>query len=165
MQNRRLQAALFAIVKEEADPKKAAERLRAGWAEMRDSLPEAARKDPAMSDQNRDQQIALINSPGLRMLLNHDPAPILKKVECPVLVMNGELDLQVQPRQNLPPITAALAQGRNADFTIVKMPGLNHLLQTSKTGSVSEYGTIDETMAPAALEVIATWLVRHARVQ
>ena len=165
VQNRRLQTALFTIVKEEADPKKAAERLRAGWAEMRDSLPEAARKDPAMSDQNRDQQISLINSPGLRMLLNHDPAPILKKVECPVLVVNGELDLQVQPRQNLPPITAALAQGRNADFTIVKMPGLNHLLQTSKTGSVSEYGTIDETIAPAALEVITTWLVRHARVQ
>ncbi len=160
-QNRRLQASMFTVVKEESDPNKAAERLRVGWAEMRASLPEAARKDAAMSDQNRDQQIAMINSPGMRFLLHHDPAKILKLVSCPVLVVNGELDLQVPPGQNLPPIVAALSEGRNPDFTVVKMPGLNHLLQTSKTGSVGEYGTIEETIAPAALEVISTWLVRH----
>jgi len=116
-----------------------------------------------MSDQNRDQQIAMVNSPGMRVLLTHDPAKILKLISCPVLVINGELDLQVPPQQNLPPIAAALAEGKAADFTIVKMPSLNHLLQTSVTGSVSEYGTIEETISPMALEMITTWLRRHAK--
>ncbi len=161
-QNRRIQQAMFAVVTEEEDPKKAVEKLRAGWAEMKASLPENARKDQSMSDGNRDGQIAMINSPGMRALFKHDPAKTLKKVECPVLVVNGELDLQVPPGQNLPPIAAALAEGRAADFTIVKMPGLNHLLQTSSTGSPAEYGLIEETIAPAVLELLTTWLTRHA---
>jgi len=163
-QNRRVQSSMFAVVKEESDPAKAAEKLRAGWAEMKASLPEAAQKDAAMSDQNRDQQISMINSPGMRFLLVHDPAKVLKLVSCPVLVINGELDLQVPPHQNLPPIVAALAEGKNSDFTIVKIPHLNHLLQTSRTGSVSEYGSNEETIAPAALDVISTWLTRHAQL-
>jgi len=97
------------------------------------------------------------------MLMKHDPAKTLRTVTCPVLVVNGELDLQVPPQQNLPPIAAALAEG-NPDFTIVKMPSLNHLLQTATTGSVAEYGTIEETIAPAALDVLTKWLARHVHV-
>jgi len=38
------------------------------------------------------------------------------------------------------------------------LPGLNHLFQTAKTGSPSEYQNIEETFAPAALKIIADWL-------
>lgn len=91
----------------------------------------------------------------------YDPAPTLEKVECPVLAVNGELDLQVLPDQNLPPIEAALNKGGNKDFQLVRLPGLNHLLQTAKTGAPAEYGQIEETMAPAALETIANWLSKR----
>ncbi|NWF83156.1 MAG: alpha/beta fold hydrolase [Bryobacteraceae bacterium] len=92
----------------------------------------------------------------------YDPAPALEKVKCPVLAVNGELDLQVLPDQNLPPIEAALKKGGNKDFQLVRLPKLNHLLQTAKTGLPAEYGQIEETMAPAALETIANWLAKRA---
>jgi fermentation-respiration switch protein FrsA (DUF1100 family) len=83
------------------------------------------------------------------------------KVKVPVLAMNGERDTQVLAQQNLPAIVDALEAGGNRDYTIVKLPGLNHLFQTAKTGSPAEYAQIQETIAPAALEIMADWIVRH----
>ena len=40
-----------------------------------------------------------------------------------------------------------------------ELPGLNHLFQHAKTGAVGEYGEIEETMAPEALEKIAGWIL------
>ena len=39
-----------------------------------------------------------------------------------------------------------------------RMPQMNHLFQTCKTGAVAEYAQIEETMSPAALETISTWM-------
>ena len=38
-------------------------------------------------------------------------------------------------------------------------PGLNHLFQTAKTGQISEYGQIEETLAPEVMETIAGWIL------
>ncbi|HZP18493.1 MAG TPA: hypothetical protein VFB00_11035, partial [Terriglobales bacterium] len=84
----------------------------------------------------------------------------LSKLTCPVLVLNGEKDLQVPPQQNLPPIRKALEAGGNKNSEVIELPGLNHLFQTSKTGAVSEYGEIEETMSPVALEKIAGWILK-----
>jgi hypothetical protein len=46
---------------------------------------------------------------------------------------------------------------------VVKLPRLNHLFQTARTGSPGEYETITETFAPAALQVIADWIRGHRR--
>jgi len=35
---------------------------------------------------------------------------------------------------------------------------LNHLFQTAKTGAMSEYEEIEETMAPSVLERISNWI-------
>lgn len=53
--------------------------------------------------------------------------------------------------------------GKRKDFRIVELPGLNHLFQTCKTGAIAEYGQIDETIAPAALELIGNWIIHHTR--
>jgi hypothetical protein len=76
-------------------------------------------------------------------------------VKCPVLALNGENDLQVPADENLREIDAALKVGGNTDVAIIRLPKLNHLLQTSETGLVSEYEKIEETIAPAALKIIA----------
>lgn len=89
-------------------------------------------------------------------LLSYEPGPVLQAVRQPVLVLNGELDLQVPPASGLPAIRTAL-QG-NPRAVIREMPALNHLFQTAKTGSIAEYGEITETMAPAALETISSWI-------
>jgi uncharacterized protein len=106
-------------------------------------------------------QIKQITSPWFRYFLVYDPAPALMKVSCPVLAINGEKDLQVPPKQNLPAIRQALEQGGNKDFEVEELPGLNHLFQTARTGSPAEYAEIEETMSPVALRKIADWIVKE----
>jgi fermentation-respiration switch protein FrsA (DUF1100 family) len=107
----------------------------------------------------------ILTTPWFRAFLTYDPRPALEKVKAPVLALSGALDLQVPPKQNLPVVVAALEAGGNADYEIVKLPGLNHLFQTAKTGSPLEYSKIEETFAPAALQVMGEWIRRHAKLQ
>lgn len=73
----------------------------------------------------------------------------------PVLALIGEKDLQVPHKENLSLIEAALKKGGNKNYTVKLMPGLNHLFQTAKTGLLNEYGTIEETISPVALQTIS----------
>jgi uncharacterized protein len=103
-------------------------------------------------------QIEQLTSPWFRYFLTYDPATALRHVTCPVLVLNGSLDKQVLPDQNLPAIRKALQEAGNKHFEIDELQGLNHLFQTAKTGSPLEYGQIEETISPVALEKIANWI-------
>ena len=116
-----------------------------------------------MPDAQIGADIRQMSSPWFRYFITYDPASALKKVRCPVLAIDGEKDLQVSPDQNLPAIRNALDEGRNKDHQIVTLPGLNHLFQTAKTGLPSEYGEIEETISPVALETIANWIAKHER--
>jgi len=96
-------------------------------------------------------------TPWFRSFIAYDPAPTLAKLRCPVLVLNGELDLQVLPDQNLPAIEKALAKNRRR-VTVHRLLGLNHLFQHAKSGSLEEYATIEETIAPEVLAIIGDWI-------
>lgn len=123
------------------------------------TLPDSARAaagDPAAAV---DAAVHATTTPWFRFAATHDPVPVLRQVRCPVLAMNGTLDLQVDPAQNLPPIEQALRDGGNDDITIVRLPGLNHLFQTATTGAPQEYGQIEETMSPRALDTIKEWVL------
>jgi uncharacterized protein len=82
-------------------------------------------------------------------------------VSCPVLALGGAKDVQVDARLNLPAIEAALKEAGNPDVTIQEFPNLNHLFQTCKTGAGSEYGAIEETLAPVVLETVADWIAQR----
>ena len=113
-----------------------------------------------MTDAQIGAIVRQLNIRWLRFFLSYDPARTLRKVTCPVLVLNGEKDLQVPPRQNLPAIRKALSAAGNRNFEVDEIPGLNHLFQHARTGSPAEYAEIEETMSPAVLEKIATWILR-----
>jgi len=106
-------------------------------------------------------QIRQITSPWFRYFLTYDPATALRKVACPVLAINGSLDKQVLPSQNLPAIRKALEEAGNKQLEADELPGLNHLFQTAKTGSPMEYAQIEETMSPVALEKMAGWIAKQ----
>jgi pimeloyl-ACP methyl ester carboxylesterase len=97
-----------------------------------------------------------------RYFLSHDPRPALRQLHCPVLVLNGEKDLQVLPDQNLPEIEKALREAGNPDVTIVRLPNLNHLFQTATKGTPDEYASIEETMNPSVLDTVSKWLRSRA---
>ena len=55
----------------------------------------------------------------------------------------------------------ALKGGGNYQVKTVELPGLNHLFQPCKTGSPSEYASIETTIAPEALKTIGDWIVEQ----
>jgi pimeloyl-ACP methyl ester carboxylesterase len=103
-------------------------------------------------------QAQLLRAPWMQFFLSHDPRPVLAQVQCPVLALNGDKDVQISAEQNLPAIREALLKGGNKDATVEAIPGLNHLFQTSRTGSLAEYQTIRETFSPVALQKIGDWI-------
>lgn len=94
---------------------------------------------------------------------SYDPVPALKHTRCPVLAIVGEKDTQVDPKLNIPVIEQALKDGGNPDFELHILADLNHLFQTCKTGSFSEYGQIEETISPVALDLISSWLEQRVK--
>ncbi len=97
-------------------------------------------------------------SPWLRHFMAADPRESLSRVKVPVLALVGELDRQVVSRENVPAIRASLETAGNTDATVRAMPGLNHLFQTAKTGLVTEYEQIEETISPAVLGLVGEWV-------
>ncbi|HMV08464.1 MAG TPA: alpha/beta hydrolase [Cyclobacteriaceae bacterium] len=110
-----------------------------------------------VSDDEISRSLGRTLNPWTLYFIRHDPAPALTKVKCPVLALNGSNDLQV-PKENLMAIKNALTKGGNKNVTTKELAGLNHLFQESKTGSPTEYGTIEQTISPAALTEIVSWL-------
>lgn len=100
-------------------------------------------------------------APWFHYFMDYDPRPALRNVRVPVLVLNGEKDLQVLPDQNLPEIEKALAAAGNDDVTVRRFPGLNHIFQPATTGSPMEYPSIETTIDPAALEAISGWILER----
>jgi fermentation-respiration switch protein FrsA (DUF1100 family) len=105
------------------------------------------------------QRADILVTPWFMFFMNFDPSSALRRVECPVLAMIGEKDMQVAPGVNLPAIEKALKDGENEEYLVKEMPGLNHLFQKADTGSPSEYPRIEETMSPAALELMSGWIL------
>lgn len=102
--------------------------------------------------------LAQLTNPWMVTFIRHDPAAVLRKVRCPVLALNGELDLQVPFKANLDAIARALKAAQNPDFSTRAFPGLNHLYQHCETGLITEYGKIEETFSVEVLEVMRAWI-------
>jgi pimeloyl-ACP methyl ester carboxylesterase len=151
---------LFHAVAESKDSADAISRLAAARATVLSSLPESQRA--AVAPQLERMSAPMIAT-WMQYFLRYDPRSALHNVRVPVLALDGSLDVQVSPRENLAAIDTALKQNGNRDVRIVLLPGLNHLFQTARTGATSEYGTIDETVSPAALELIASWIESRFR--
>ena len=114
-------------------------------------------KDMKEEDMINAQLTATIN-PWMLNFIRYNPAPMLEKVTCTVLAINGDKDLQVCSKINLPAIENALKKGGNKQYTIKELPGLNHLFQECKTGSPTEYASIEQTISPVALETMGSWI-------
>lgn len=98
----------------------------------------------------------------LPVLLRTDPRTHWRAVRSPAMVLNGSLDHQVPAEEDVAGIVAALKAGGNTRVAAAILPGLNHAFQTARTGKEDEYATIDETMAPAAMQKVADFAILDA---
>jgi uncharacterized protein len=89
--------------------------------------------------------------------LKNDPAEYWQQIRVPVLVLNGDKDVQVAAKGNVAAIVEALARGK-APVESRILPGLNHMFQSADSGSTEEYGTISETLNPVLLTTALEWL-------
>ena len=112
--------------------------------------------DPTLTE----QFVVAFTDPWMRFFLAYDPAPALSDLDVPTLALIGSLDIQVSAEENIPALENALSA--NSSATVFELEGLNHLFQTAETGAVSEYGRIEETFSPAALDLIAGWILEHS---
>jgi pimeloyl-ACP methyl ester carboxylesterase len=158
--NLRLQRAAVTAVMN-ADPDRRKGEVTAALRGFFESLTEEERKIWGEADPDIDALVGRIDDPWMAFFLRFDPRPTLGKVRCPVLAVNGGLDLQVIPGENLPEIEKAVKAGGNTDVTVKEFPGLNHLFQKAKTGLPNEYGQIEETFNPEVLEFITEWVLKR----
>lgn len=154
-------AAVDAVVRKNPsnpDPNKLVAALKKETDALIAALPLADRIEAQKNRVVVDAQVQQFATPWFRYFLNYDPRTALRKVTVPVLVMNGDKDLQVIASQNVPEVEKALRAGGNKRVTVRLMPGLNHFFQHAVTGSPQEYGTIDETFAPEAIKEIGAFI-------
>ncbi|HEX6622130.1 MAG TPA: alpha/beta fold hydrolase, partial [Pyrinomonadaceae bacterium] len=159
----RLLREVFAVMKEERDDAAALRKVRERRAKLLSGLSADERKRLGLADDEMEGVVRVMLTPWFRFFNAYDPRATLKKVRVPVLALTGERDLQVAPAgAHLKAIAEALKAGGNKDYTIMELPKLNHLFQAGETGSPAEYGRIEETISPAALELIGDWILKHA---
>lgn len=103
-------------------------------------------------------EIQTMTSPWYLHMMKYDPIQDLKKITCAVLALNGEKDIQVDADINLSSIQTTMQNNGNSNVTIKKYPSLNHLFQHCKTGKISEYADIEETISPEVLHDIVQWI-------
>ncbi len=121
-----------------------------------------------MTDEDADKKIVgslvkAFGSPWMRYFLSTDPQPMIKKFTCKVLALNGSKDIQVIPSSNLAGIKSALEKSKSKIFETHEIDGLNHLFQHCTKCSVQEYGELEETFAPEALEIMGNWLDKNVK--
>jgi pimeloyl-ACP methyl ester carboxylesterase len=116
-----------------------------GWGE----IPEAARR--------------VADTPWFYSFLTFNPQRAMNETRQPVLVVQGELDVQVQPYHADKLAEYARARGRKVSVEVVKVPGVNHLLVPAKTGDVSEYATLgqDARVSPQVTSAIAAFMSKE----
>ncbi|MDR0605662.1 MAG: alpha/beta hydrolase [Bacteroidales bacterium] len=99
-------------------------------------------------------ELIKLASPNMQSFLRYNPTEDLQKIKCPVLAINGEKDLQVPAAINLDNFGKCIT----SYLTVKEYSYLNHLFQRANTGLVSEYGMIEETIAPDVIRDIASWI-------
>jgi uncharacterized protein len=99
-----------------------------------------------------------LTTPWLYDMIRLDPKDYLTKLTKPTLLLFGEKDLQVPPKENEALAKLFLNETGNANFTTYIVENVNHLFQNCDTGLPSEYATIEETFSTDVIETMISWL-------
>jgi len=159
----RMDERLLQVIAERATWEAAEPEMKRVIAESLAAMSEAELKELSLTEASvlADWKEQTVDYDWARIIIPLDPATILRQVHCPVLALNGDKDTQVQADVNLPAIEQALREDKNGRFEIKKLPGLNHLFQTARTGEPREYRQIEETISPTVLKLVGDWILRQ----
>ena len=136
--------------------KEAAKVLNQKWEQICRRLTPKEQERYGFTPQRKAAAIQQLVSPWFYTFIHFDPKPYIKKMQCPVMAIGGEKDLQVDVIAN----NALFAQylKKNPYHRFISIQRANHLLQPCESGSPNEYGEIEETMKQEVLDLITSWL-------
>ena len=126
-----------------------------------------------LTPEMRDAQIAEIPKridammaadPWMKFFLTYDPAPTMRRVKTPVLILTGSRDQQAVPEEVALQETA-FKEGGNTDVTARVLPDLNHLFVQDTDGFPGNYAKLPPPlmMRADAVAMIGDWLVQRLR--
>jgi hypothetical protein len=105
-----------------------------------------------------------IDNAEFQSVLAADPGKLVPNVRQPILVVQGERDMEVAPTNADRLETLARARKQPAAVDVVKIPGINHLMVPAQTGEVDEYPALpDKEISPVATAAIVDWLKRTVK--
>ena len=162
-QNKAINSTAFEMIKTTNDVNQLRSSLTAYLKDAIRELPTGTIPSNLSEDDFVRTLVSQTTTPWMVNFIRHDPAPVLEKVKCPVLALNGAKDVQVPANENISAIQTALAKGKNKKVKTVIFPDLNHLFQECNTGLPAEYDTIDQTFAPVALDEMVNWLKKWVK--
>jgi hypothetical protein len=93
--------------------------------------------------------------------IEFDPAVAMKKLNQPVIIVQGSLDTQVPP-VNADRLDALSTSRKSKAAPLTKkvlLPGINHLLVPATTGEMAEYPSLNvKTISPEVASSLVEWL-------
>lgn len=119
-------------------------------------LKELMSKQGDLSETEITNQIKRMTSSWYSTFIRLNPEEYIKQMNCPVLALNGEWDVQVNAQQNLGALKSIYP---SAEIKIY--PKVNHMFQEAQSyGTSLNYGAISQTFSPKVLDDIAKWIVK-----
>ena len=111
-----------------------------------DGVPDAVRK--------------VADTPWFQSFLSYDASKAMKDVRQPILIVQGELDMQVRPHHADELAALARARKSKADVQVTMVRGVNHLFVPATTGEVTEYPslTAGAKVSAAMTTAVADWM-------
>jgi len=95
----------------------------------------------------------------MRSHAEQDPVANIKRVRCPVLILQGAKDIQVSAERDAPLLKAALEEAGNPDFELVVFPELDHLFKRSEEEEPTGLEYLESRpVDPEFLDTLATWM-------
>jgi hypothetical protein len=102
--------------------------------------------------------------PWMKFFLTYDPAPTMRRVKTPVLILTGSRDQQAVPEQ-VALQEAAFKEGGNKDVTARVLPDVNHLFVQDTDGFPGNYTKLPPPVMMRAdvVGMIVDWLAQRLR--
>ena len=94
--------------------------------------------------------------PWIQYYLHYDPKPEFMACSPALLMVQGGKDIQINPKATKALVNEMTKQGKYV--SLLEFGGLNHLFQHTQTGEISEYFTLDETLALEVQAGVMRWL-------
>jgi pimeloyl-ACP methyl ester carboxylesterase len=123
------------------------------WTELPDSL-----KEGKSQKELAEEMSLFINTEWARDFLSYQAVDYLKKIEIPILVINGKKDIQVRWEENQLGFKQNMSPKTLETSKFIAYESLNHLLQPCVKCDIMEYATIETSLSPIVMQDMLNWI-------